>query len=228
MLTVKDLTISYHGSVVLEKLNLSLQPGCIHGLVGMNGSGKTTLFHGIYGLLKPDAGEVLWEYRPVSRKDMALLETQHYFYPGITGREYLGLFPSPHGAFKVALWEELFRLPLDELIENYSTGMKTKLALTGVIKLDKPVMLLDEPFNGTDLETGRIIKLLLAKLKEKSKTVIVTSHVLETLTGSCDYIHHLADKGIRKTYHRESWAGMEQDLFAVMEGRVRLQIDEAL
>jgi ABC-2 type transport system ATP-binding protein len=158
---------------------------------------------------------------------MSLLETQHYFYPGITGREYLGLFPTPRAFFNAALWEELFNLPLDELIENYSTGMKTKLALTGIIKLDKTVMLLDEPFNGTDLETGRIIKLLLAKLKEKGKTVIVTSHILETLTGSCDYIHHLAGKGIRKTYSRDSWVNMERDLFAAMEEKVRVQIDKA-
>jgi len=227
MLTIKDLTVSYGAAPVLKSLELFLEEGRIHGLVGLNGSGKTTLFHTLYGLKKADTGKITRNGAPLSRKKTALLETQNYFYAAITGREYLRLFRAP-GRFDLETWRELFRLPLDELIENYSTGMKKKLAFTGMLKLDKEILLMDEPFNGVDLETGRIIGMVLRRLREKGKTILITSHVLETLTGLCDYIHFL-DRGIvRKTYIPEEMPGLEKDLFSELEDKLREQVDNAL
>ncbi len=228
MLTINQLSVAYGKVPVLENLDLHLEPNRIHGIVGLNGSGKTTLFNAISGLVKQNRGSIAWNGKPVSRKDIALLETQNYFYSNITGREHLRLFPSNAGTFNLEIWEDLFRLPLDELIDNYSTGMKKKLALLGILKLNKPVLLLDEPFNGLDLEAGRVIKVLLQKLKERNKTVIVSSHILETLTNSCDFVHHLENRKIKKTYGKDELAALERDLFREMEDRVDGLIEKAL
>lgn len=227
MLTVKDLQLSYGVKPVLRGLSASFTEGCIHGLVGLNGSGKTTLFHALYGLKRARGGTIMRDGRPLPRRQLALLETENYFYSGITGREYLGLFRAP-GPFALETWQELFRLPLDELISTYSTGMKKKLALTGVLKCDKDILLLDEPFNGVDLETGRIIGMVLRRLREKGRTVLVSSHVLETLTGLADYVHFLEDGVLNKTYGAGEMGGLERDLFGALEQRLAEQVRRAL
>lgn len=221
MLTIKNLTASYGKDSVLENLNLDIEEGMIHGLAGINGSGKTTLFHTIYGFIKPDAGTIQLNEQPLSRKKIAFLETQNYFYSNIKGKEYLDLFPDPTSTFSVKMWQELFKFPLNDLIENYSTGMKKKLALTGILKLDKPILLLDEPFNGIDMEAVRIIEKLLLRLKEKGKTIIVTSHILETLTAICDQIHILENKNITRIYRKNEFEGIAHDIFGEMDEKLK-------
>lgn len=228
MLIIENLTIRYNIVPVFERLNIRMETNCIHGIIGLNGSGKTTLFHAIFGLIKPDLGNIIWIDQPLQKKDIALLETQNYFYSGITGREYLKLFKLHNSSFNIEVWQDLFRLPLDELIENYSTGMKKKLALTGILILDKPIVLLDEPFNGIDLETSRIIRLLLERLKEKGKTIIISSHILETLTNSCDYIHVIESKGIKKTYQKNEWKEMEWELFGAIDEQIKNKMEGML
>lgn len=228
MLTINSLTVSYGKTTVLDNLNLEAEEGMIHGLAGINGSGKTTLFHTIYGFIKPDTGSIQLNGQPLSRKKIALLETQNYFYSNIKGKEYLNLFPDPGGTFSIEPWQELFRLPLDDLIEDYSTGMKKKLALTGILKLDKPILLLDEPFNGIDMEAVRIIQLLLVRLKEKGKTIIITSHILETLTSICDHIHILENKNITRNYRKNDFEKISQYLFGEMEDQLRNKINLGL
>lgn len=228
MLTINSLTVSYGKTTVLDNLNLEAEEGMIHGLAGINGSGKTTLFHTIYGFIKPDTGSIQLNGQPLSRKKIALLETQNYFYSNIKGKEYLNLFPDPGGTFSIEPWQELFRLPLDDLIEDYSTGMKKKLALTGILKMDKPILLLDEPFNGIDMEAVRIIQLLLVRLKEKGKTIIITSHILETLTSICDHIHILENKNITRNYRKSDFEKISQYLFGEMEEQLRNKINLGL
>lgn len=221
MLTIKNLTASYGKDSVLENLNLDIEEGMIHGLAGINGSGKTTLFHIIYGFIKPDAGTIQLNGQPLSRRKIAFLETQNYFYSNIKGKEHLDLFPDSTSTFSLKTWQELFKLPLNDLIENYSTGMKKKLALTGILKLDKPILLLDEPFNGIDMEAVRIIEKLLLRLKEKGKTIIVTSHILETLTAICDQIHILENKNIARSYRKNEFEGIAHDIFGEMDEKLK-------
>ncbi len=228
MLTINDLSVAYGKHKVLEHLNLTLEPAMIHGVVGLNGAGKTTMFKTICGFLKPQTGSIEWQGKPLSRKKISFLETQNYFYSNITGTEYLSLFKAGNPKFDVEVWRDLFKLPLDDLIDSYSTGMKKKLALIGVMKLDKDLLILDEPFNGVDLETSKILKLLLEKMKSKGKTIIVSSHILETLTNSCDKIHLLDNKQIRRTYLKQELDTIEQDIFKEMEEQAKTLIDQTL
>ena len=111
MITLEQVSFSYGKNKVIDHLDLLWEKGGIHGLVGLNGAGKTTLLNGIYGLQKPGGGRILWEDRAISKKEIAYLETQNYFYENITGSEYLRLFMHKNPSFAFARWNTLFHLP---------------------------------------------------------------------------------------------------------------------
>ncbi|NPA67754.1 MAG: ATP-binding cassette domain-containing protein [Chlorobi bacterium] len=226
MILISELTVSYNKETVIENLNLSIKTNRIHGIVGLNGAGKTTLLNSIFGIKKPDKGEILFNNKKLTKKDTAYLPAENYFYPNITGREYLNLFKNKN--FDTEKWNSLFLLPLDKITETYSTGMKKKLAVTGILKKDKPVMILDEPFNGLDTETSRIIRSILMKYKNTGKTIIVTSHIIETLTNMCDYIHLLEDKKIKLTVEKANFKTFEDKLFNFIENKNKTLIDELI
>ncbi len=215
MITISDLSISYNSKEVISGLNLAMEEGAIHGIVGLNGAGKTTLLNALFGLKKADAGTIFFDNQKINKKAISYLVTENFFYSNITGREYLNLFKNE--AFKTEEWNRLFGLPLDRIIDGYSTGMKKKLALLGILKQDKSLMILDEPFNGLDIETNRIIRMILLRLKEKNKTIIVTSHIIETLTNLCDFIHYLEDGVIKFTRDKSGFSEFEQEVFAKIE-----------
>ena len=228
MLQLQNLSLSYGKHTVIHQLNLELESPKIHGLVGFNGSGKTTLLQAIFGTKKPKEGSILFDGKQLHMRDIAYLPTSNYFYSYLTGREYLRLFPLKNVRFKLETWEELLHLPLDELIEHYSTGMKKKLALLAILKSDKELILLDEPFNGLDLESGKILNLLLDRLAERGKTVVVTSHIIETLTASCHYIHLLEKGSIRKTFEQNEFDTIEKELFDKFIAKANNLLDDAI
>lgn len=229
MLTIRNLQVEYKKqSLILRGITLSMESGKIHGLVGLNGAGKTTLLNTLYGFIRPVEGSIQYNENPLQRRDIAYLEAENYFYPYMTGREYLDLFPAGKNGFQIDNWQKLFSIPLDDITENYSTGMKKKLALLGVIKPDKPILILDEPFNGLDLESAHILTLILQQLREKGKTVLVTSHVFETLTSGCDYIHHINNGMIEQSYPKEQFGMLKELLFSTIELQTSEQIKELI
>ena len=224
MISIQNLSVSYQKNIpVLHNLSLDLEEKTIHGIVGLNGAGKSTLLNTIYGLQRADTGEIRWRDGKLLKTHMCFLPTENFFYSDITGREYLSLFDN--ASFDADEWNALFSIPLDGFIDDYSTGMKKKLAFLGVVKTNKPVMIMDEPFNGLDIETCRIVRTLLLKLKEQGKTIIITSHILETLTNLCDVIHYLEGGVIHSSRNKEEFDGLEQEIFTSIETRNAAKID---
>lgn len=215
MISIKNLTLSYGSSPVINRLNLDLQTGLIHGLVGLNGSGKTTLLNSLNGLVKPSTGSLCFKENPLSKKDISFLPTENYFYPNIAGIEYLNLFRNDD--FKTEEWNQLFHLPLNQIIDGYSTGMKKKLALLGVLKQNKPILILDEPFNGLDIETSRTLHSILSKLRLKGKTILVTSHILDSLTDLCDQIHYLEEGHVKFTKEKSEFEVFKQEIYESLD-----------
>lgn len=86
-----------------------------------------------------------------------------------------------------------------------------------ILKQDKEILILDEPFNGLDIESSRILSLIIQRLKEKNRTIILTSHILESLTNICDYIHYLEAGKISFTRDKDNFANLEKEIFKVME-----------
>jgi ABC-2 type transport system ATP-binding protein len=228
MIKIENLKVNYsNNNNVLNELCLEISSNTIHGLVGLNGSGKTTLLNTIFGLKNKILGTIQYNDENIKRNNIAYLETTNYFYPRITGKEYLNIFKTQNPNFDSDKWNTLFELPLNKLIDDYSTGMKKKLALMGIICLNREVLILDEPFNGVDFETVQKIKTLLLKLKIK-KTIIITSHILESLLPICDSISYLNDGKIEFTKGKNNFSEIENEIFAVHQDNLNEKIQELI
>ena len=152
----------------------------------------------------------------------------NFFYSNITGEEYLSIFPASNQDFHAERMNELMHLPLREVIETYSTGMKKKLALLATLKQDALIYLFDEPFNGLDLETNEVLRLIIRRLRVKNKTIFISSHILSPLTDLCDKIHLLQSGVFTKVYDKASFDTIEADLFTGFDVKVSRILDSSL
>ena len=225
MLTINDLHFSYAEKEVLKGLNLNAEVGTIHGILGMNGSGKTTLFKTIYGFNTKESGECLFNEKPVSKRDIAFLETSNFFYSYMKGQEYLELCALQNPDFNIENWNQLFQLPLNNLVETYSTGMKKKLAFLGIIALNRPILILDEPFNGVDFESSEVLYEILKRLRKKGKLILLSSHIIESLTNICDEVSYLSNGVIERKYLKGEFKQMEVDLRELIQEKVTAKLD---
>lgn len=187
MLTIQQLNKKYGSKTVLQGIDWQLEAGRVYGLVGVNGAGKTTLFRCIAGL-ESFGGSLNSPLQPL-KNHLGWLPTHPIFMSRLTGAEYLRLcciarqVPVPD--LKA---HNLFELPLNEYAEQYSTGMKKKLALMGVLLQQNQLYLLDEPFNGLDIQSNTVLLDIIHTLRDKGKTVVLASHIFSTLKDSCDQI----------------------------------------
>lgn len=203
MLEIKNISVSFKDKNVLQNLNLEIEEGIILGILGKNGAGKTTLFESLYQSQKY-SGEILWQNQKLFRQNISYLETENYFYPYITGREYLSYFAKDKLPKTIELAEK-FQLPLDKYVQYYSSGMKKKLALIGMLMLDKPINILDEPFNGVDFEGVHLLYDIIRELKQNNKMVIISSHIIETLFHTCDRIVTLENGFISNFFEKSEF-----------------------
>lgn len=208
MLSITNLSKSYRKKKILNAIELHFNAGKIHGIVGENGAGKTTLFKCIAGL---ESHEGNIQYTRIDIKNtIGFLETNPEFLSKITGKEYLQLLCNARKIATVNFEEKnIFDLPLNQYAETYSTGMKKKLALTGVLIQNNDIFILDEPFNGVDIHSNLMIKELLKALKEKGKIIILSSHIFSTLQDTCDFLHYLKDGEIKKSEKHENFKIIE-------------------
>ena len=228
MINIQGLTVSFNKHEVLKSISINFEPGLVHGIVGLNGAGKTTFFNVLAKTLKANMGTVNQNGTALTIKDTAYLETTNFFFSRITGNEYLKIFKQTNAGFNLAALQEYFKLPLNELIENYSTGMKKKLALLAVLKQDKSIFILDEPFNGLDLETNKVLEIIIKSLKQKQKTVFVSSHIIEPLLTICDCIHLLENGCFVKTYLKTEFGKIEDELFGKLKSEAEKVISKAI
>lgn len=225
MISIQSLSKRYNEHHVLTNINLDLMKGEITGIVGENGAGKTTLFKCIAGL-EPHKGIIQYEGNENLKNVLGYLPTDLFFFTNMTAYEYLKLLCNARSLSHRNINDgNIFDLPLAQFAEQYSSGMKRKLALTGLLLQRNDVYILDEPFNGVDLQSSLIIQEILLKLKALGKTIIMSSHVFSTLEDACDSMHHLQNgmiktsvkKGdfhlIKNKMHNEAIAARVSNLF---------------
>jgi ABC-2 type transport system ATP-binding protein len=190
MIEVIELSKSYGSNKVLNRINLLFNKGNVYGIVGENGAGKTTLFRCIAGLEEYE-GTIKSECKPL-KNHTGLLLTEPYFFSKITGKEYIQLLCNARKIIAGNIEEKnIFGLPLDRYASTYSTGMKKKLALTAILLQDNKYFVLDEPFNGVDIQSNMIITEIIHRLKKLGKTILISSHIFSTLKDTCDEIYLL-------------------------------------
>lgn len=206
-----NLSKKYGSNQVLNKINLSIEQGSIYGIVGLNGSGKTTLLKCIAGHESHEGEIIIPEW--LNAKKVSLLETNPLLITKITGWEYLKLICiARKNDFEYFEKANIFDLPLQEYASSYSTGMKKKLALTGILLQHDDLLLLDEPFSGIDIQSNILIQDLLTKLKSKGSTIIISSHTFGTLENICDKIVHLTKEGKCILLQPDQFGTLEKEL----------------
>jgi len=211
MIKVKGLSKSFGNKQVLKGIDLEFEKAKIYGIVGENGAGKTTLFRCLAGLEKYE-GEIESDLSPL-KNHLGLLLAEPFFFSKITGLEYLQLLCKARGVKETAFEEKnIFDLPLKQYASTYSTGMKKKLALLAILLQKNEYFILDEPFNGVDIQSNMILKELFLKLKQGNKTILISSHIFGSLREICDEIHFLKDGLIQRSVKPAEFDRLENDL----------------
>lgn len=224
MIEVQSLSAGYGGRPVLQHINATFQQGRVYGILGLNGAGKTTFFQTMAKVLPPISGKILYKGQALSSKMVGYLETSNYFYSHLTGQEYLDIFRQTNVQYDQEALQALFQLPLHHLAEGYSTGMKKKLALLALLKKDRAAYLLDEPFNGLDLEANQALESIIRALREKGKAVLVSSHIVEPLFAVCDEICFLEEGTLKRRFLAEDFHLVKEELL----GHLKARVDEAV
>lgn len=211
MIKVNNLSKFYGKKQVLNTINLEFEKGKVYGIVGENGAGKTTLFRCISGLESYD-GTISSDFKPL-KNHLGLLLTEPYFFSKITGKEYIQLLANTRQVKLQDIEEKnIFDLPLHQYAATYSTGMKKKLALTAILLQKNEVFILDEPFNGVDIQSNLIIRELIIKLKNLGKTIIISSHIFSTLADTCNEIYLMKMGQIIRKVEKDDFSSLEEEM----------------
>ena len=211
MIKIENLSKHYGKKQVLNSIDLEFKKGKVYGIVGENGAGKTTLFRCISGL-ETYKGKIKSDYINL-KNHLGLLLTEPFLFSKITGKEYIQLLANAREV-KLSNIEDknIFDLPLNQYASTYSTGMKKKLALTAILLQENDVFILDEPFNGVDIQSNLVITEIIKKFKALEKTVIISSHIFSTLADTCDEIYVMKNGEIIKKVKQEDFNTLEMEM----------------
>jgi len=211
MIKIEKLSKFYGKKQVLNSVDLEFKKGSVYGIVGENGAGKTTLFRCISGL-ENYKGNILSDYTKL-KDHLGLLLTEPYFFSKITGKEYIQLLSNARQTKLTNIEDKnIFDLPLNQYASTYSTGMKKKLALTAILLQENNVFILDEPFNGVDIQSNLIITEIIKRLKKLDKTIIISSHIFSTLAETCDEIYLMKNGEIIKKVEQVDFDKLESEM----------------
>lgn len=208
---IRNLTKRFNDKVVLDNVNMTLEKGEIYAFIGTNGAGKTTLMKLLFGILKPDAGEItlLGEplkqngATPVFRQIGNIIETP-VFYNHLTAIDNLTIHCYYMGMeFIKDIPETLELVGLTDLndkkVGEFSLGMKQRLALARALITKPQLLILDEPINGLDPMGIQDARNLLLKInKEYGTTMLISSHIISELAKMADTVG-IIDHGVMLT-----------------------------
>jgi ABC-2 type transport system ATP-binding protein len=180
----------WYGNVVaVNDISFSLGPG-ITGLLGPNGAGKTTILHMLSGFLRPSKGEVRIAGRPTwlnheMYRDVGLVPEREAVYSFLTGFQLvlasaqLFKLEDPAEAARRAIHAAGMEFAQDRKLGGYSKGMKQRIKVAAAIVHNPQILLLDEPFNGTDPTQRLQMMDLLRKMAAEGRTIVFSSHILD-------------------------------------------------
>ena len=193
--------------VAVDGLSFTAYEGEVFGLLGPNGAGKTTTLRMMSALVKPDEGDVLVDGSSVVkepdevRSKIGFLTSELKLEEFFTPNYLFDFFSELHGVEKeaaAARKQKLFeRFGITEFAEvkvgNLSTGMKQKVSLVISIVHNPDIIIFDEPTNGLDVLTAKVVTDFLLELKGQGKTIVVSTHIFSLIEKICDRVGVIID-----------------------------------
>jgi len=201
-IVIDNLTKKFEDVTAVDRLSLEIGKGELFGLLGPNGAGKTTIINVLCGLLEPTSGSASVggynaQKEPEKVKELIGVCTQETaVFPYLTGRENVQLFGNlyamPKEALKRNTDELLEKISLtedaDRRVGKYSGGMRRRVNLIMALVHDPEIAFLDEPSVGMDPQSRRAVWDFIRGLKQKGRTVILTTHYMDEAEELCDRV----------------------------------------
>ena len=199
-----QLTRFFGDFCAVDGIDLRVERGTFYGFLGPNGAGKSTTIKMLTGLLAPSGGRILVLGKDVlnprealeAKSRVGVIPEDLALFDNLTAREYLTFVGRmhllPRDTIRGRSEELLSLLSLEgedkKLTLEYSHGMKKKLALAAALLPNPDLLFLDEPFEGIDAVTSRVVRDLLTHYVGRGSTVFLTSHVLEIVERLCTHV----------------------------------------
>lgn len=198
MIELIDVTKVYGKTTALKDLTLSIKNGEIFGFLGHNGAGKSTTIKSLVSIIEPSSGTIrfdgmdLKEHRLAIKRKIAYVPDTPDLFLQLTANEYWDLIRAAYElSGEEARLQELIGLfdmqsHVDETLESFSHGMRQKAIIIGALLPDPDIWILDEPLQGLDPQAAFDLKEMMKQHAAKGKTVIFSTHVLDTAQQLCD------------------------------------------
>lgn len=196
IIEIKNLSHSYGSKIIYKDLNLNIKKGSIYAILGKNGVGKSTLINILMGYLKPKKGQCLIFGEPShnlsnkAKKEIALLHEGFVAYDYMTIKEYESFYSPFYKNWNSKIFYELvdlMKLDYNQKLSTLSFGQKSQVVLGAIFAQDAKLIILDDYSMGLDAGYRRLfIDYLKDYIKEKNKTILITSHVMSDLVGLID------------------------------------------
>lgn len=194
---INNLTKTFGSFTALNKLDLVVAPGEVHGFLGPNGSGKSTTIRILLGLLKKSKGQVTvfgkdpWSDAVELHKRLAYVPGDVNLWPNLSGGEVIDLFADLRGGINKKRRDDLlekFQLDARKKCRTYSKGNRQKVALVAALAGDAELYVFDEPTSGLDPLMEQIFQSEVKALKEQGKTILLSSHILSEVESLADRV----------------------------------------
>ena len=204
MIEIKDVMKSFENKNVLNHLNVTISSGSIFGLIGPNGAGKSTLLYLLNGISKCDEGSILFDGKdvyenPDVKKDILFISDDPYYFHFATIDEMKDFYLTFYPQFNLETYQhyvDLFRLPQNKPLKDYSKGMKRQAMFALALAIAPKYLLLDEAFDGLDPVMRLAFKKAINQIIDENMTVIISSHNLRELEDICDHVGLLHKGGV--------------------------------
>lgn len=199
MLQLTELEKKYGSFEAVNKINLDISKGELFGFLGPNGAGKTTTIKMITGLLSPTSGNILlngidvWKEPIKSKMKIGYIPDQPFLYDKLTGREFLyfsgGLYELSYERLKNNIERiiEILKIGswVDKRTEEYSQGMRQRIAIASAFIHEPDIIVVDEPMVGLDPQSAFLVKKLFADSVKNGMTVFMSTHSLNVVEEIC-------------------------------------------
>lgn len=191
--------------VALDAVNIHIKNGSMTGFLGANGAGKTTSIKVMLDFIRPDKGTVHYGHElggnlPNALKKIGFLPERPYFYPHLTGNEFVSFMGELNGLAKSDIkilakkWAEKLRIDhaMGRYLRTYSKGMLQRLGFLTVVIHDPSLIILDEPLSGLDPVGRQELKSIMREIHAAGKTVFFSSHVVPDVEEICSEVVFLS------------------------------------